>query len=257
MQHDSLDFFFDDELGEAGSPLPADASTLPEEEGRALCEVPEEPVAFPAPPEAPAAERIADLLGKMAPFRKTLFGAIAFCAEPRPVEAVSSRIDELQAANRSIYTAAAITNLLERAGALTRVDAEGNPVVGDEQEPVEAVDEDGNAYLEIPEAAPSFWVATPEGLEAAASDAPAERLAAVIEANALYRPIYKTILELCAAPEGATIKALGDAVDGEEVVQSPRRYAPWFVEQLRDGEAIAFTDAWRITELGRDVLATL
>ena len=70
-------------------------------------------------------ERIDDLFKSMAPRRKVLLGILSFVQEPRTAEAVNAHVDELQQDNFSVYTAANLCNLLERAGAIERITADG------------------------------------------------------------------------------------------------------------------------------------
>ena len=110
--------------------------------------------AAPAICEKPAEERIADLLEAMAPRRTVLLGILAACAEPQPASAVSARVDELQENNFSVYSAANLCSLLEKAGAIERVTAEGEPAEDIEVEPqtvvaclVQAADEEAAERL--------------------------------------------------------------------------------------------------------------
>ena len=91
--------------------------------------------ATPAICEKPAEERIADLLEAMAPRRTVLLGILAACAEPQPASAVNARVDELQENNFSVYSAANLCSLLEKAGAIERVTAEGAPAAAQPETP--------------------------------------------------------------------------------------------------------------------------
>ena len=77
-----------------------------------------------------------------------LLGILAACAEPQPASAVSARVDELQENNFSVYSAANLCSLLEKAGAIERVTAEGEPAEDIEVEP-QTVVVDGVEYLVI------------------------------------------------------------------------------------------------------------
>ena len=275
MKHDSddLDFFFDDELG--GDTLTAtlsDDETTAFEDGEAFdgmqadadeddasaFSVPTEAATFVQPElDKPAPERIADLLQKMAPRKKTLLSIIRFCEDKQLVDDVNAYIDSLQETNHSVYSAATLCGLLERAGALVRVNEEGELVREAPSEPVVVTDEDGNEYLEGPEQAPTYWLATLEGTAAAANDMPAERMRELLEQNSAYAPIYQRILEMSAREGGAGVKELSEAVDSDPLVQEPRRYVAWFLDQLEECEALTWTSSWNITEIGREALKTL
>lgn len=206
--------------------------------------------------ERPASERIADLFKSMAPRRKVLLGILAFCQEPQAVADVNAEVDRLQADNFSVYTAANLCTLLERAGAIERVDAEGAPAEELEAEP-EVVVVDGVEYLQASEPAPTFWVLTEPGREALEADQPLERLHALLDDDARYAVIYKRILTVCAAEGGATTPAINERVDNDPLVQKPRLYAPHFVDKLEKCDALEWRKAWYTTEIGRAGLEML
>ena len=136
--------------------------------------------AAPAICEKPAEERIADLLEAMAPRRTVLLGILAACAEPQPASAVSARVDELQENNFSVYSAANLCSLLEKAGAIERVTAEGEPAEDIEVEP-QTVVVDGVEYLEAREPVEIYWRITEPGRTALEADKPLERLRALLD----------------------------------------------------------------------------
>lgn len=250
-------FFFNDELDEeSSSPVQPPAGPFDAEDDPII---PTETPVFDKPqPDAPASERIADLLGKMGPLRDDLLRIVRLCEQMRSVDEANGYIDKLKENNHSVYSPATLCSLLERAGALSRVNAEGQPVSQNPAEPLVVKDEDGEEYLQAAEQEPSFWLATPEGLEAAASDKPAERLKALLEESGEYRPIYLRVLSLCAAEEkGASLASLSTAVDADPLLQNPRRAVTYFVDKLKDCSALVWTGAWSISETGREVLASL
>ena len=147
----------------------------------------------------PASERIADLFSAMAPRRRTLLGMIAFCSAPQTTDALDAEVDRLQADNFSVYSPASLANLLERAGALARVTADGEPYPEGDPEPV-LVEVDGVSYYEA----------------------------------------------------GASMPTINEAVDNDELLKSPRLYAPHFIDKLEKCDAVEWRDkSWRITEVGR------
>lgn len=276
MKHDSddLDFFFDDELGGGDAlttALPDDETTA-YEDGAAFdginadaddseasaFDIPTEAATFTSPElDKPAPERIDDLFQKMAPRKRTLLSIIRFCEDKRPVDDVNAYIDSLQETNHSVYSAATLCGLLERAGALVRVDEEGELARETPSEPVLVTDEDGNEYLEVPDQTPTYWLATLEGTAAANSDVPADRMRELLEKNTTYAPIYQRILKMCAQEGGASVKELSEAVDSDPLVQEPRRYVAWFLNQLEECEALSWTSSWNITEIGHEALKAL
>lgn len=212
--------------------------------------------AQPAHDDRPAEERMSDLLTSMAPRRKVLLGILSFCHEPQPVAEVNAYVDELQQNNYSVYTAANLCSLLERAGGLERVTADGGPADDIEQEP-QVVVVDGVEYLEASEPVELFWVATDAGRGAVEADKPLERLRNLLDEDATYLPIYKRILTLCSAEGGAKTPAINDAVDHDPLVQKPRFYAPHFIDKLEKCDALVWEKTWVATEVGRAGLEML
>ena len=206
--------------------------------------------------ERPAKERIDDLLKAMAPRRTVLLGILAACAQPQPASAVKAQVDELQANNFSVYSAANLCSLLEKAGALERVTADGDPADDAEIEP-ETVVVDGVEYLEAREPVETYWLATAPGIAALEADKPLDRLRALLDEDAAYAPIYQRILNLCAADGGAATPAINDAVDHDPLVQKPRFYAPHFIDRLEKCDALVWKKAWCITDIGRTGLDLL
>lgn len=207
--------------------------------------------------ERPAEERIDDLLTAMAPRRKVLLSILSACAEAQPVSQVNKLVDELQENNFSVYSAANLCTLLEKAGALERITADGEPAEDVELEP-QVVVVDGVEYLEAVEPVETFWLATDAGRAAVEADKPLERLRALFEKDAAYQVIYKRILTLCAAEGGAKTPDINDAVDKDPLVQKPRFYAPHFVDKLEKCDALAWKKSWVTTDIGQaglDMLA--
>ena len=210
----------------------------------------------PAPDTRTAEERTDDLIASMAPRRKVLLGILAFCAEPRPVAEVNALVDEMQQNNFSVYSAANLCSLLEKAGAIERITADGSPADDVEAQP-QVVVVDGVEYLEAGEPVEVFWSTTDAGAAAVEADKPLERLRALLDEDALYQPIYKRILTLCAAEGGSNTKALGEAVDDDPLVQKPRLYVAHFVDKLEKCDALEWKKAWITTEIGEAGLQML
>lgn len=206
--------------------------------------------------ERPAEERIADLLKAMAPRRKVLLSILSYCEETQPVAQVNALVDELQEHNFSVYNAANLCSLLEKAGALARVTADGEPAEDIELEP-QVVVVDGVEYLEASEPVEVCWVSTDAGRAAVEADKPLERLRDLLEQDAAYRVIYKRILTLCATEGGAKVPAINAAVDKNPLVQKPRLYAPHFIDKLEKCDALTWKNAWITTQVGRAGLEML
>ncbi|MFR5829018.1 MAG: hypothetical protein ACLUE1_08160 [Adlercreutzia equolifaciens] len=199
----------------------------------------------------PASERIADLFSAMAPRRRTLLGMITFCAAPQTTDALDAEVDRLQTDNFSVYSPASLANLLERAGALARVTADGEPYPEGDPEPV-LVEVDGVSYYEAGEAPEVCWLATEDGAAYAEADKPLDRLTNLLAEDAKYATIYERILGLTAQDAGASMPTINEAVDNDELLKSPRLYAPHFIDKLEKCDAVEWRDkSWRITEVGR------
>lgn len=206
--------------------------------------------------ERPAEVRIDELLKKMAPQRKTLLETIAFCKNPQSVASVNVLIDEMQADNFSVFSPATLCDLLEKAGALIKVTADGEPADEREAEP-QTVVIDGVEYLEASDPVEVYWLSTEESSAAVEADKPLERLQMLFEEDSTYLPIYKRILTLCAQEGGASTPEINSQVDADPLVQSPRLYAPHFVDKLEKCDALIWKKAWITTEVGQAALESL
>jgi hypothetical protein len=170
---------------------------------------------------------------------------------------VTAYIGDLKKRDRSVYSANDLTNLLERAGAIERVDADGAPYATEELEP-KVVVVDGVEYLEPRTPPAAFWRATATGLEAFADDDPDARIQGLFESEGHYLPIMRRILTVCSAADGATAHAIAKAVDGDPLLAKPRYYSSRFVEKLNQAEALEWSgSSWTLTDAGRCALADL
>ena len=207
--------------------------------------------------ERTAAERIDALFESMAPRRKVLLGILAYVSDGmKPVAEVNAEVDRLQEDNYSVYSAADLCKLLEGAGAIERVTAEGTPADEVETEPKTVV-VDGIEYIEAAEPVEIFWQITEDGQAKLDSDKPVDRMRELFERDEKYAVIYKRILTLCAAEGGATTPDINSAVDDDPLVQKPRLYAPHFVDLLEKCDALEWRKAWYTTEVGRAGLEIL
>lgn len=230
----------------------------------------EEPHIYTAPPETaepvtasvladnrPAAERIDDLLFKMATRRRILLQTVELCQTPQAVASVNEFIDEQQKNNLSVYSAATLCDLLEKAGAIEKVDANGQAIDETTEEP-DVVVVDGVEYLEPKKPIDVYWMTTDAGREALSADKPLERLQDLFEEDEKYLVIYKRILTLCSQEDGAATPEIDKVVDDDPLVQEPRLYGPHFVDKLEKCDALVWKKIWTITEIGKrglDLLA--
>lgn len=257
---DSTFDLFDSELDEF-DPLEDTGADEEEDEGgdiaaiSAATDTPGEQPAEPVDTRTPE-ERIDDLFKSMAPRRKVLLGILAFVEEPQTVTDVNAHVDKLQEDNFSVYTAANLCSLLERAGAIERVTVDGTPADEVETEPKTVV-VDGVEYLEAAEPVEVFWRITEAGQAKLDSDKPIDRLRALLEEDAKYATIYKRVLMLCNDASGATTPTINGVVDNDPLVQKPRLYAPHFVDKLEKCDALEWRKAWFTTEIGKQGLEML
>ncbi len=108
--------------------------------------------------------------------------------------------------------------------------------------------------LEVHVPEPARYRATEDGLAAVEAENPAARFASFMEENALYAPIFRTVLENCDREEGATKKQIDALVDHDPLCREPRRFSGYFVDKLEDADAIVFEGVWRTTDVGRAML---
>ncbi|MDR3315883.1 MAG: hypothetical protein LBS98_05345 [Coriobacteriales bacterium] len=201
-------------------------------------------------------ERIADLLKAMAPQRKSLYGILAYCLQPQRVGSVAEEVERLQENNYSVFKAADLSKLLEQAGAIHQVSAEGNSLEQVKVEP-EVIVEDGVEYLKPGTPPEIYWVTTDAGRAALDADKPLERMTELFDSDSAYLPIYKRILELCAREGGILTKELGVHVDSDPLVQKPRLYAPRFIDRLEKCDAVTWKKTWVTTDIGEKGLELL
>lgn len=196
------------------------------------------------------AERIAHLMASVKSTSKVLVSTLELCAEMQPIATVNSHIDSQQKSNASVYSAETLCHLLEEAGALQRVYADGTTAADIDAEPTVVV-ENGVGYLEIPRSQPSFWITTEDGSAYLATYDPADQLAALFAEQPQYAEVYRLVMDACKAEGGATAQQLADLINKRDDVQSPRRYSSYFVDQLQERLALEWTGkAWRATDLG-------
>ena len=236
-------------------------------------------------PERPAEERLAELFARMPTRRKVLLGILGLCRERQAADELPAKVDELQARNQSVFTGATLVGLLEQAGGLKHINEDGSDYVPPAEEPAEtdadaqeeAADEQGEQescasveetpveadaaaeddfeveYLEVEAPEKTYWIATEAGLALVDADDPRRRLLELLETDAVYRPVYREILETMA--DGPMTKPQIDViVKASPLTQEPRRLGGYFVDRLEKVDAIAWEGAWAITDLGREAL---
>lgn len=209
----------------------------------------------PAYAARPALDRARELFGQMRPHRATLLGILEMASDPISTADVRAGLEGSGRVKFSVYTPSNFCTMLEVAGALDRVTAEGAPY--DEAKPEPAVVEiDGVAYYEPTEPPCVYWKTTEAGAALLTEDDPAERIARLFEREETYLPVYKRVLSLALPEEGTSMGLMSVAVDTDPFVAENRRfYVQHFVESLERAGAFAWENgAWHTTEAGRAAL---
>lgn len=237
------------------------------------------PPAVILPPE----ERIAQLIKGVPGQTFRIIHGIELCVdEPRLAEDIADDLERDFPQRISVYDAMQVLKLLERAGALERVEME--PVVGDEVDDIAAeaeveaaaiaaanaealkdmeafdneddLDEFAGEYLTPTPAPPVWYQATEAGLDAITKYVSEQTIVNVIAEEPKYLPIYHQVLSMLAEEDGQSMKDLDAAVNGDPLLVSPKRFCGYFLDRLdRSGAAVFKDSRWRITPRGASVLA--
>lgn len=204
---------------------------------------------------ADASRRTTDLLANMRADRHALLAILRACSEPCTAEGVTEAA-RAAAPGPSVYAPETLRRLLEEAGALERVDADGAPYQ-EEQAQARVVEVGGVEYLEPAEPPRPRWLATQAGRDALAADRPLARIEKLFEDQAVYLPIFKRVLTMCAQGGPTATSAINAAVDPDPLVQNPRRHTPFFTEKLESCDALTWDHGWRTTDEGLEALEML
>ena len=240
----------------------------------------------PEPVILPPAERIEKLISGLPGQKFRILTGIRVCAEPKTLEEASAELEEKYPQGTSVYTAARIIELLCDAGALDRIDpeepqmeedtdngpvdasaganvAETNQAADTLQESVPqdddridciSLDQVDLQYDEVEPVAPSLYVATEDGLAAIEEPWNASLATKVVIDEPQYLPIWKKLLSMCAEDGGKTKNEIADEIDADPLLQEPRRWCQYFIEKLKDANAIEWKDAWVVTDIGMELL---
>ncbi|MEA5020660.1 MAG: hypothetical protein VB027_09870 [Gordonibacter sp.] len=196
-----------------------------------------------------AEERIAKLIAGMPGQKFRLLCAVEECAQPRTMDEVVTALDAAYPDTLSVYGPAQIVQLLERAGALERIEVEEPESPAAEVEPTET-------FLSVVPVAPCRYAATQEGLAAVALHRGDDVVANLIGEDVRYRPLYRRILELCAREDGCPTKELDAEIDPDPLCFEPRRFCSYFVNRLEQIGAVEWKAVWTTTDFGRKALAS-
>lgn len=200
-----------------------------------------------------ARERIEALLEKMRPQKKVLIDILAYCVTQKTVSSTYRHIDGLQKSARSVYNAASLCSLLEKAEGLVRVDKDGRIIEGLERQPA-IIEEDGSRRLEAAEAEQGHWKSTDAAILVVDAHRPDHLLEELLLSENQYLPIYRTILEACSMGGGAALARLQELIDDHVLAQEPRRFTSYYVERLEGVGALTWDALWKTTDAGSAAL---
>ena len=240
------------------------------------------------PVELTPAEKVAKAIKGMPGQKKLLLHIVDFCREERADSEIVEEIVAFEHGGVNVYRPETIVSILEQCGALRQTNKPVEPNSDDPDasedagfEPAENAPDapsaddaategespaesaktdlgDGGkpqeAYLQVTKPEPARYQATEEGLAAVEAEDPSARFEQFMEMNAVYAPIFRTILEHCDCDGGQTKKELDALVDHDPLCKKPRRFSGYFIDKLEDADAIAFEGTWRTTEQGRAML---
>lgn len=199
----------------------------------------------------PASMRIAALFEEMAACRKILLGIMRFLRSPKSVSELREKVDELKEFNYSVYAAADFSRLLEAAGALQKVDGEGNPLdMASAQEP-EIILVDGAEFYKPAPKRQVYWLLTKEGDEYLENDRPMDRMRRLFDAERESLPVFAEVLRLCDCESGCSIDQLSKKIDENPVAKADKRKASYYVERLEKCNGLEWEGSWKTTEFGK------
>ena len=204
-----------------------------------------------------AAERIQDLFEALAPRRRVLLAILEYLDVPKRSDALDEKVNELQQNDISVYSGYNFSALLEEAGAIKKVDEDGEDCDEEAEQMPDIVEIDGVKFYKPTDGKQVFWLITDDGLAYLEADNPFGRLTELVADEQQYQRIYKSVLEFCNAEGGRTAAELSELIDDDPLVQKPRRYFSSFVKKLEDCNALMWGKKWQTTELGNKGLELL
>lgn len=222
----------------------------------------------PVVEEVPAEERIAAMFRGMPGLEKLLAHIIEYCEEQKDSEDVLAELATTRGSAVTLYSDDVICANLLRAGAFDMIVLEDDEEAATEALASEGADENAAEADELDaddapasdtqrvELARFAYIATPEGLEAAAqvrAEVPVAQ-EKLYESDGMYLPIYLRILEAASNGEGLSKKVIDAMVDKDPICANPRRYSGYFVKALEAAEAMRFDSLWYITDYGKQFL---
>ncbi|MDR1183525.1 MAG: hypothetical protein LBK67_01860 [Coriobacteriales bacterium] len=210
-----------------------------------------------APDNRSAAQRIEDLFAALTPRRRVLLNILRFLDAPKHSDVLRQKVEELQKYDVSVYSGYHFSLLLDEAGAIRKVNEDGSAFDEEAEQLPDIVEVDGIKFFKPTDGKQVFWLSTDEGRAYLEADDPFARLAELIAEESRYQTIYKNLLEFCDSEAGRGADELAERIDGDPLVQTPRRYFSYFVKKLEDRGALLWAKKWHTTELGKRGLEQL
>lgn len=237
------DFDDDDHVEEEGDPS--------EGQGGPIVSAPRRTQFVRPDDDRPAEVRIQEVYDRLKPRKRVLDGILRFLDEPKRSDVLQAKVDELQEYDYSVYDGYAYSKLLFRCGAIDKVDENGEPFPEDYEQAPDIIEVDGVRYYQPTDGVLVYWITTKDGWDFLAKDDPEKRMEELLHDQFIYAPVYRTVLEACASPEGASAQLLADLVDSNPLLEKPRRWSSFFTKRLEDCDSIVWRGSWQITPLGR------
>lgn len=207
-------------------------------------------------PEGSPARAVDELIASMAPQRKLLTLILNACTQPITMDELKARYDELWEYSPTVFTAYDLCVLLEEAGGIERVTADGSPYDMSAVDPIIVKDEaTGAVYYQANEPADLYWSILEGGQTILDDDDPLARAQGYFEDDPELQPLYKRLLTLC--KKGKTIEELNDAINYDDLSWEPRVVAAFFVDRMEKADAIEWKGTWQLTDVGAQALELL
>ncbi len=200
--------------------------------------------------ELTAQERIENLLAGLPGQRFRLLRAVELCEQPQEMSQVVDQLDADCPQRASVFDAAQVIRLLEREGALERVEDKASAPCD------QASAESSAEYLVVTPAAPVRYVATQAGLEAVRNHVGERVVLDMLNEEPRYLPLYRTIFQMCLELDGGNTAALNAAIDVDPLCEEPRRFCTYFLGRLESAGALVWRDAWIVTDAGSKAYAS-
>ena len=187
--------------------------------------------------------------------KRVLDGILSFLNVPRSAAELADEVARLQEYSKSVYTAANYSAMLEQAGAIQKCTEDDQPLDGTLTPQV--VEVDGAEYYRPLGFHAVYWKATEEGAKVVSSADPLGAIQSLFDQNPCYLGVYKALLQACDVDGGAPTSILSTLLDGHPLLQTPKHYTPFFIDQLDAAEAVVWQGTWKLTAAGADALALL